>query len=122
MQPGIEQITDFASNPIPPLEETIDHADLLSPPYQSRTWVHYSDPSGAFVAGVWEGGACIEKFVAEHEEFCHILQGTVRLTDEQGNAKTFGPGSQFTIAAGFHGLWENLGTVRKSYVTWAPIA
>lgn len=121
MPPGIDCVIDFATSSVSALEETIDHPDLLSPPYRARTWQHYSDPSGTFVAGVWEGGACIEKFVAEHEEFCHILQGTVRLTDEQGNAKVFGPGSQFTIAAGFRGLWENLGMVRKAYVTWAPV-
>lgn len=118
MKLGIDSVIDFATSPATPVLETIDHPQLFSPPYQARTWTHYQDPSGAFVAGIWEAGACIEKFVAEHEEFCHILLGTVRLTDEQGQAKEFGPGSQFTIAAGFRGLWENLGTVRKAYVTW----
>lgn len=120
MSLDIHSVTDFSACATEPLVETIDHPDLLSPPYESRTWVHYQDPSGAFVAGVWEAGSCVEKFVAEHEEFCHILLGTVRLTDEQGNTREFGPGGQFTIAAGFRGLWENLGTVRKTYVTWAP--
>ena len=120
MRSDINCITDFATCQTSVLEEIVDHPELLSLPYRARTWAHYSDPSGAFVAGVWEGEACSERFVAEHEEFCHILQGTVRLTDAQGASRTFGPGSQFTIAAGFSGLWENLGTVRKAYVTWAP--
>ncbi|MGB4075131.1 cupin domain-containing protein [Pseudomonas sp.] len=120
MNPSIDCIIDFATSQALPMEETIDHPDLFSPPYQAKTWTHYSDPSGVFAAGVWEAESCIEKFVAEHEEFCHIIQGSVRLTDEQGYAKTFGPGSQFTIAAGFRGLWENLGLVRKAYVIWTP--
>jgi uncharacterized cupin superfamily protein len=46
---------------------------------------------------------------------CHILEGTVRLTDADGVAKTFGPGHSFVVAAGFKGTWENITPVRKVY-------
>ncbi len=46
---------------------------------------------------------------------CHILEGQVRLTDEDGTARVFGPGDSFTITRGFRGTWENLTHVRKVY-------
>jgi uncharacterized cupin superfamily protein len=117
MNQSIDSVIDFAHSPALPVSEQVDHPDLLSAPYRAITWTHYSNASEAFCAGIWEATACCEKFVAAHEEYCHILQGSVRLTDQQGRAKTFGPGSHFTIPAGFSGLWENLDTVRKAYVT-----
>lgn len=120
MNQSIDCIIDFAASQALPVEEVVDHPDLLSAPYRATTWTHYSTPGDAFAAGIWEAQSCIEKFVAEHEEYCHILQGSVRLTDQQGHSRTFGPGSHFTIPAGFSGLWENLGNVRKAYVIASP--
>lgn len=112
----IDNIIDFAHSQAQPVSELVDHPDLLSQPYRATTWTHYSTPGEAFSAGIWEAPACVEKFIAEHEEYCHIIQGSVRLTDQLGRSKTFGPGSHFTIPAGFSGIWENLATVRKAYV------
>ncbi|WP_043302728.1 cupin domain-containing protein [Pseudomonas sp. GM55] len=54
----------------------------------------------------------------ECDEMCHILEGTVRLTDADGVAKTFGPGDSFVVAAaGFKGTRENITPVRKVYFT-----
>lgn len=51
----------------------------------------------------------------DYDEMCHILEGTVRLTDADGVAKTFGPGDSFVVAAEFRGAWENITPVRKVY-------
>ncbi|WP_137887673.1 cupin domain-containing protein [Pseudomonas sp. 2FE] len=52
----------------------------------------------------------------DYDEMCHILEGTVRLTDADGVAKTFGPGDSFVVAAaGLKGTWENITLVRKVY-------
>ena len=120
MNLNIDSVVDFAHSPIQPVSEVIDHAELLSLPYQAKIWTHYSSATGHFCAGIWEAEACSEKFVAEHEEYCHILQGNVRLTDERGESRTFGPNSHFTVPAGFTGLWENLGFVRKAFVIANP--
>ena len=49
---------------------------------------------------------------------CHILEGTLRLTDADGVAKTFGPWDSFVVAAaGFKGTRENITPVRKMYFT-----
>jgi uncharacterized cupin superfamily protein len=36
----------------------------------------------------------------DYDEMCHILDGTMRLTDADGVVKTFGPGDSFVAAAG----------------------
>jgi len=46
---------------------------------------------------------------------CHILEGDVRLTDGSGQAREFGAGDSFVVAAGFDGIWDNLTTVRKVF-------
>ena len=52
------------------------------------------------------------------EEVCVILEGRVRLTDLDGNAKEFVAGSTFVLPAGFKGTWETLEPVKKVYVIW----
>lgn len=49
----------------------------------------------------------------DYDKLRHILEGTVRLTDADGVAKTFGPGGSFEVAAGPKGTWENITPVRK---------
>jgi uncharacterized cupin superfamily protein len=43
-----------------------------------------------------------------------LHSGTVRLTDADGEANTFGPGDSF-VAAGIKGARENITPVRKVY-------
>jgi hypothetical protein len=59
----------------------------------------YRDPTGAFAAGFWthEGGT-IEVDYTEHE-FCLLLAGKVRLTDQEGNVDVYGMGDGFVIPA-----------------------
>ena len=51
-------------------------------------------------------------------EVCVNLEGRVRLTDLQDNAKEFGAGSTFVLPADFEGTWETLEPVKKIYVIW----
>ena len=48
-------------------------------------------------------------------EFVYLISGRARLTDAEGQAETFGPGSAFVIPAGFKGSWETLETLKKYY-------
>ena len=75
----------------------------------------FSDPTGHFHAGTWhcEPGAWRIEYT-EHE-FCQIIEGRVRITDEAGQATELGPGDAFVIPAGFRGIWETLVTCRKVY-------
>jgi uncharacterized cupin superfamily protein len=85
-----------------------------------REW--YGDPTGAFSAGLWTSQAWRKEVRYDEDEFCLILEGTVRLTDAAGHAEIYGPGDAFVIRSGFTGVWESLTPVRKFYVVHVPKA
>lgn len=80
------------------------------------TWNHYAH--GGMAAGVWacEPGAWRIAFAAGKDEFFHVLEGRIRIIDDVGVAREFGPGDACVIPAGFTGLFEVLEPVRKHYV------
>ena len=80
----------------------------------------WSDPSDAFHCGVWESDVGAWRVRYDEHEFCHLLQGRLRLTDDAGNASVFGPGDSFVVPAGFVGLWEVLEPARKLYAVYEP--
>ncbi|MBC7755440.1 MAG: DUF861 domain-containing protein [Bdellovibrio sp.] len=83
-----------------------------------QTYNHYTDPTEQFFAGIWSSSVGANSVSYTEEEVCIILQGRVRLTDLDGNAKEFGQGSTFVLPAGFKGTLETLEAVKKIYVIW----
>ncbi|WP_337882024.1 cupin domain-containing protein [Chromobacterium haemolyticum] len=81
---------------------------------------HYSDPSGQFHAGIWSGGlGCWKVRYSEHE-FCTLLQGRVRVSDEAGHSVELAQGDHFVIPAGFVGTWQVLEPACKTYAVFEP--
>ncbi|WP_158455657.1 cupin domain-containing protein [Pseudomonas fluorescens] len=113
---SVNDVVGFSRSDVEPTEDKINHPDVLSGEYTAKTWLHFSDESRSFISGVWEAEACEENFTSEQTEFCHILDGYVRLTDRRGISVNYGPGESFVIPAGFSGTWQNVGTVRKLFV------
>jgi uncharacterized cupin superfamily protein len=79
---------------------------------------HYTDPTAQFFAGIWQSSVGAKTVNYTEEEVCVILEGRVRLSDVEDNAKEFDAGSTFVIPAGFKGIWETLEAVKKIYVIW----
>ena len=69
----------------------------------------------AALAGIWEAEPHLERCQCDYDELCHILEGTVRLTDKAGRSRVFAAGETFVVSAGFEGTWENLTPVRKVF-------
>jgi hypothetical protein len=84
----------------------------------TTTWNHYADPTGQFSAGIWASSVGGFKVSYSEVELCFLLEGRVRLTDNSGAVREFGPGSAFVIPAGFEGVWETLVPVKKIYSIW----
>ena len=84
---------------------------------QQLTWNHYSDPTGQFHAGIWQGepGAWRVQYDPQEEELCTVIEGRVRITDNQGRVREFAAGATFVVPGGFSGIWENVTRVRKVY-------
>lgn len=115
----IDAVVDFANNEVSAEESVVSPERMLSAvPCRTTTWNHYTDPTEQFFAGVWSSSPGAIKISYTEEELCYILEGRVRLIDNQGGIKEFGPGSVFVIPAGFEGTWETLEPVKKVYTIW----
>ncbi|MBA5777904.1 DUF861 domain-containing protein [Stappia sp. F7233] len=79
-------------------------------------WNCYTDKTGHFSAGIWQGEPGKVHVNYTEEEVCVLLEGEVRLTDGEGNGETFRKGDAFAIPAGFRGTWETVERAKKIYV------
>ena len=125
MLKNISDVIDFATNQVAVEHGIVDQSKVVAgvasdanTKITTQTFNHYTDPSEQFFAGIWSSSLGAKSVSYTEEELCVILQGRVRLTDLQGNAKEFGAGSTFVLPAGFKGTWETLEAVKKIYVIW----
>ncbi|WP_339764476.1 cupin domain-containing protein [uncultured Hoeflea sp.] len=88
---------------------------LVDRPYRSQSWRHFERADKGAVAGIWEAEPHLERVDCDYDELCHLLEGSVRLTDATGHSQIFEPGDSFIVAAGFKGTWETLSHVRKVF-------
>ena len=97
-------------------EESAPEADKVITG-QPRTVVNnrYAEPSGQFFAGDWRSTVGKWRVVYSEHEFCHLLEGRVTLTSDDGREWRFGPGDTWVIPAGFSGTWETVEPARKRY-------
>lgn len=89
---------------------------------EPRTLVknYFSEPSGQFYAGTWSSSVGKWKVEYTENEFCHLLEGRVVITSEEGKRWHFNPGDAWVIPAGFRGTWETVEPARKRYAIFEP--
>ena len=82
------------------------------------TWNHYDSAGGEFSCGLWqcEPGCWRIQFAPNKDEFFCVIEGRVRLHQEDGVTVDVGPGEAAVIPAGFTGKFEVIETVKKYYV------
>lgn len=85
---------------------------------QQTLWPHYTDASGQFAVGEWQGEVGSWRVQYTEEEFCQIIEGVSTLTGDDGTAVTVRAGDRFVIPAGFAGTWQVLERTRKTYVIY----
>ena len=111
----------FTTNGVAP--ETVASAPdrVLRGDPQQLAWNHYTDATGQFSAGIWQGepGAWRVHYDPHEEEFCVLLEGHMTLTADDGAAQEFRVGDAFVVPGGFTGIWENHTRVRKHYAIMA---
>ncbi|WP_262267412.1 cupin domain-containing protein [Microvirga yunnanensis] len=87
---------------------------LLSETPSCRNNTLYATPTRHWSAGVWDSTPYHRApMVYAHYELMHILEGSVRITDDQGRATTFGPDSIFLVPKGAKCSWLSEEQVRK---------
>ena len=111
-------LIDFSSAASAPSFDHPKPERLVSGNPLRTTWEHYANPSGEISCGLWacEIGAWRIAFDERSDEYFHVLEGRIRISDEQGHAHEFGPGDACVIPAGFTGTFEVLQPVQKQYV------
>lgn len=91
---------------------------LISGNPSFRTWAQDAARDGMINTGVWEATPGETRSIkGETFEFCHILQGVVELTPDEGEPVRYKAGDSFVMKPGFTGTWRTIETVRKIYVT-----
>ena len=109
-------LTVFSEASTPPEFDRPRPDRLVSGNPNRTTWNHY-EQSGVS-AGLWECevGAWRIAFAEGKDEFFHILEGRIRITNTAGLLKEFDPGEACVIPGGFSGIFEVLEPVKKHYV------
>jgi uncharacterized cupin superfamily protein len=106
----------FGSKTIPAEHYQAAPERLISGNPQLTVWQHYTDPTGQFSVGEWQGEVGTWRVQYTEEEFCQIIEGVSTITGEDGTALTVRSGDRFVIPAGFQGTWQVLERTRKTYV------
>lgn len=76
----------------------------------------FSAQHGQLSSGVWEATAgAFRSHCAGYVEFCHILEGSCRVVDPDGQSHSFGAGDSFVLPEGFAGHWEVDERVKKVF-------
>ena len=78
---------------------------------------HYATDDQSILTGVWECAPCREEIEAYPvHEMMTVLDGSVTVTDADGNAETYEAGDTFFIPKGAPCTWEITKTLRKFYM------
>lgn len=111
-------VTRFPAVVGPGEEYFLPPEKLLRGNPRQTAWVHYTDPSGRFTAGIWHSECGRWKIHYTEEEYCQMLEGVSVITDQAGAAVTVRAGEEFVIPAGFSGTWEVVEPTRKRFVIY----
>lgn len=82
---------------------------------EQAVWNVFSDTTGQFHCGLWEGAVGTLRVAYTENELCVLLSGHIELADEAGAVRGFAAGDAFVIPAGFRGEWRTLEACRKIY-------
>jgi uncharacterized cupin superfamily protein len=113
-------VRKFAADLSPGEEYFLPPEKLLQGNPRQTVWMHYTDPSGRFMAGTWHSERGRWKILYTEEEYCQMLEGRSVITDQAGTQLTVCAGEEFVIPAGFSGTWEVLEPTRKRFVIYEP--
>lgn len=104
---------------LPAMEESRpDAAKVLSGNPLQRTWNYYASDDGKLYSGIWEAEPGSWRISYDEAEYCVILEGHSRLSDEGGEVLELTAGTAIVIPPGFKGTWEVITRTRKHYVIY----
>lgn len=81
-----------------------------------KTWIEHKTDDGKLLTGFWEAQPGTYRVVYAADEFIHLFEGKVTLSEDNGPTRQFSAGDSFQIPKGFTGLWKTEETIRKVFV------
>jgi len=116
MKPHIIPVLHLSSLALEPFEYRPVPEKILSGDPLQRAWSYYSDSSGKFSVGVWECEPGAWRIHYTEQEYCRIVAGRSRITNDDGVIREVITGDEFVIPRGLTGIWEVIERTRKIYV------
>jgi uncharacterized cupin superfamily protein len=115
--PSVIPVTLPAESELAPCQYAVD---ITEGDPQEREYIYFAAPGG-FTVGLWQAQPFAERITSyPADEFCHVVRGSVTLTDTGGAARTFRAGDAFTVQAGWAGEWRVNEPFMKYFVLSAP--
>lgn len=110
-------VTFGAPRPDPAFDRPAPERLLAGNP-QRTTWEYFINASGEFTAGIWscEPGHWRIRFAPNKDEFFCVIEGRIRLHEDDGHVVEIGPGGAAVIPGGFSGSFQVVEPVKKYYV------
>lgn len=117
------KIIPYPAEPLkdPAWEEVAAERVIAGAPKSSYHML-YSSKSGEFHSGIYECTPGKWQVSYSEDEFCTLIEGTVRLTGESGETQEFTAPGSFLIPSGYKGTWEAVTPVRKFFVIYEKTA
>ena len=81
-------------------------------------WNLYSSADGRFHSGIWECAPGKWRVIFTEQEFCHLLEGEILVTGDDGSERLYRAGDAFVSPAGFTGWWDVRLPARKYYAIY----
>ncbi len=122
-------MTRSANQPMPPVlsfQDPLPEAVAFRPPAErilagdpaQTAATVFTSADGHFTCGSWTAERGTWRVVFTESEFCHLLEGAIRVIGDDGSDRTFRAGDAFVSPAGFTGTWEILEPARKFYACY----
>ena len=111
-------VLKFDASDVAPEVSFVATEKLLAGNPRQTLWLHYTDPTRQFFAGVWRSEPGKWRIAYTEEEYCHMIDGVSVITDNQGRATTVSAGDSFVIPRGFIGTWVVVETTTKRFVIY----
>ena len=94
---------------------------LIGPIPQCHNHTDYLSPDDVFVCGTWGSTPYHRRTMwFRHYELMHLLEGSVTVEDEHGDARTFSKGDIFLMVEGANCSWLSREYVKKVYAIHRP--
>jgi uncharacterized cupin superfamily protein len=113
------KIIDFPAKPLQDAAwDAVEQERIVSGQPKRTYKTLYSSKSDEFHSGIYECTAGKWNVTYNEDEFCTLLEGRVRLTNDKGETQEYNAPDSFLVPSGYQGTWEAVTPVRKFFVIY----